>query len=726
MLADFLSLPVSDDRQSTGLGASRKKERTFQAIFRQIEQLAAREPVLMVFEDAHWSDPTSVELLNDIIERLQALSVLLIVTFRPEFHLQWGSEPHIFTLILNRLDAEHTGEFAQRVAGGKTLPSAIVDQIVRRTDGVPLFIEELTRTVLESGVLHEQGDRYSLDGPLPSVAIPSSLQASLLARLDRLAPTREIAQIGAAIGREFSHRLLSLVADCSEAELQIAVDRLIDAGLVSRRGVRPAATYAFKHALVQDAAYGTLLRAARQMLHARIAAVLERDFADVAQTQPELLAHHHAEAKAPDKAAVYWLAAGRNNSRRSAHMEAVRLLERALTAIQQLPDDPSSRRLEFEVHLALVPVLMAIGMAGERTREVARRAIALCEEFGAMDRALPALFAEVSYYSSSGDIKAALRLGSRIIGVGGDIHDDATLLAGHRFVGSCLLWLGNLDAAQQHLATALSIAGRFQRSEPDREANFDHRAATLVLYGHLKLRRGDFIAGWRLHDEAWHLADRTDRAFTFAFVLLHRVLSEAMTSNLVSLQRTTPIFAELCEQRDIVQWRHVGELFKSWGAMKAGGTVAVAELLEIVARHRDGTWQLQTPFFWKLAAEMLIASGEFTLAEELLREAKQLADATQQNWVKPELYQLYAVLEHGADPHGFAPEHWLQMSLDQARKHGEKFAELRAAHELAKLHARRGERNAARDLLEAVCEGFIGGSENPDLQQAKVLLAELA
>ena len=286
----------------------------------------------------------------------------------------------------------------------------------------------------------------------------------------------------------------------------------------------PAAIYAFKHALVQDAAYGTLLRGARQTLHARIAAVLERDFADVTQTQPELLAHHHAEAKAPDKAAVYWLAAGRNNSRRAAHVEAARLLERALTAIQQLPDDPFSRRLELEVHLALVPVLMAIGMAGERTREVARRAVALCEEFGALDRALPALFAEVSYYSSSGDVEAALRLGSRIINIGSDIHDDATLLAGNRFVGSCLLWLGNLDAAQQHLETALSVASRAAH-ELHAEADFDHHAATLVLYGHLKLRRGDFIAGWRLHDEAWHLADRTDRAFTFAFVLLHRLLS---------------------------------------------------------------------------------------------------------------------------------------------------------------------------------------------------------
>ncbi len=434
------------------------------------------------------------------------------MTFRPEFQLRWAGEPHVTVVMLNRLDARDTAELVQRVADGKPLPSAIRDQIVRRTDGVPLFIEELTRTVLESGVLHEADGRYGLDGPLPSAAIPSSLQASLLARLDRLAPTRQIAQVGAAIGREFPHRLLSRVADCNEVELQTAVDWLIVAGLISRRGIPPEATYTFKHALVQDAAYGTLLRGARQALHARIAAALEQHFGDIAQTQPELLAHHHAEAKAPTKAAMYWLAAGRNNSRRGAHVEAARLLDRALAAIGELPEEPSSLRLELEVHLALVPVLMAIRMASERTREVARRAIGLCEEFGTIDRALPALFAEASYYSSSGEIEAAMRLASRIVQIGTDIRDDATLMAGHRFLGSGLLWVGDLETAQWHLDMALSTAGRSTRSAHRPDADFDHHAAALVLAGHLKLRRGALIDGWRLHDEAEQVAGDTGHA----------------------------------------------------------------------------------------------------------------------------------------------------------------------------------------------------------------------
>jgi tetratricopeptide (TPR) repeat protein len=712
LFAELLSLSTHNGGRSPEFGSERRKERSLLAFARQIERLAAGRPVLIIFEDAHWSDPTSIELLNLAIERISKLTVFLIVTFRPEFRPPWTSEPHVTVLMLNRLDAGDTADFVQRVAGRKALPAAIVDQIVRRTDGVPLFIEELTRTVLESGALHEEDDQYRLDGPLPDVAIPSTLQASLLARLDRLAPTREIAQIGAAIGREFPHRLLSLVTDHDDAALQIAIDRLIDAGLVSRRGIPPGATYIFKHALVQDTAYATLLRGARRRLHDRIAAVLEQHFGEVVETEPEVLARHHAEAKSPYKAAEYWLAAGRNNARRGAHVEAARLLDRALAAIGELPEAPSSRQLELEVHLALVPVLMAIGMASERTRDVARRTIELCETFGERQRALPALFAEAAYYSSSNEVKTALQLSSRIVGIGTEIDDPATLLAGHRFIGSYWLFIGDLEAAQRHLDMALAAAGRMGRGAHRADTDFDHRAAALVLAGHLKLRRAKFIDGWQLHDEAEQLANDTGHTFTIAFVLLHRLLSEAMTANLVSLQRTVRTFAELCEQRDIVQWRHIGDLFMRWGVMKAEHEkVSVPALMAVVQRHREGTWQLQTPFFWKLAAEMLIAVDEFTLARELLDEASHIADISPQNWVKPELYRVYAILaEHGADPGGFTPEHWLKRSLAQAREHAETYAELCAARDLGRLYARLGQHQMAREVLTTVFGNLSRGS----------------
>jgi class 3 adenylate cyclase len=723
LFARLLSLPTTD-RTSSEPGSRHERVKILRAFVRQVETLAAREPVLMVFEDAHWSDPTSIELLNIIINEIRAHPVLLIMTYRPEFQTHWGGEAHVTSLLLNRLDRPETAEFARRVAGGKTLPLAVVDQIVQRTDGVPLFIEELTRTILESGVLQEKDGSFLLDGPLPAEAIPSSLQASLLARLDRLAPTRRIAQIGAAIGREFSHRLLSVVAERPEAELLAAIGSLIDAGLVSRRGVPPDAIYAFKHALVQDAAYATLLRGARQALHARIAAALEQHFDQFAQSRPEVLAHHYAEARSPGKAGRYWLEAGRSNARRSSHVEAIRSFERALAAIRGLSDDPLARRMELDVRLAQTPSLMTIGMAAERTRDAARRAIDLCEEFGEMRRALPAHFALASHFSSSGDLISAMEQAHRVVDIGANFHDDATLMLGHRFIGSGSLWLGELDKSRQHLETALSLAGRLADGASAVRADFDHQAAAVATYGHLKLRRGDLVSGWRLHDEAWQLAKEKDDAFTVAFVLLHRQISEVMTSNLDSLWHTTRNFAEVCEKRDVVQWRDTCALFARWGAVKsARDEVDVPELMAMVERLKGAEWQLQLPFCLRVAAEMLIIAGAVPTAGALLDDLDQLVESTTQIWIKPQVSRLRGMLaERVAD--GAGAELWFQTSLAQARDHDETYFELCAVRDLGRLYIARREPQRARGLLAAACEKFTESSESPDLREARALLRQ--
>jgi hypothetical protein len=288
------------------------------------------------------------------------------------------------------------------------------------------------------------------------------------------------------------------------------------------------------------------------------------------------------------------------------------------------------------------------------------------------------------------------------------------------------LWIGDLKAAGWNLDMALSFAGRLVHGARRADTDFDHHAAALVLAGHLKLRRGSAVDGWRLHDEAERLANDIGHAFTITFVLLHRLISEAMTSNLVSLQRTIQTFAELCERREIVQWRHVSDLFMRWGEMKAESMVDVPELIAIVERHRQGTWQLQTPFFWKLAAEMLIAAGEYISAKALLDEASHLADAAPQNWVKPELFRLYAVLaDRGADSGGFTPEYWLKRSLVQADERGERYAELCAARDLSRLYARLGEHRRAREVLTAVSGSLVASSDELVARQIHNLLDEL-
>ena len=321
LFAALLSIPGGDRYPLPGGTSQRLKERTLRALLGQLKQLTAHQPVLMVFEDLHWIDPTSLELLSLVIDQMKGLRLLLLATARPEFTPPWPSHRHISAMALSRLDRTEAEAVVAGITGGKTLPSAVVDQIFARTDGVPLFIEELTKAILESGMLREAGGRFELTVPLP-LAIPATLHASLLARLDRLASVKDVAQIGAAIGREFPHALIAAVAALPEKDLQAALHQLVGAELIFQRGVPPNAKYSFKHALVQDAAYASLVRSRRQQLHAQIARALEEQFPEVVAREPEVLAHHFTAAGLTERGVHYWQRAGQQASDRSAYLEA--------------------------------------------------------------------------------------------------------------------------------------------------------------------------------------------------------------------------------------------------------------------------------------------------------------------------------------------------------------------------------------------------------------------
>src|SRR4029077_16755143 len=296
-------------------------QKTLEALTEQLAGLASQHPVLMIFEDLHWIDPTSVEALSRAVVRIKTLPALLIVTFRPEFNAPWLGQSRVTSLTLTRLGEVEAAAIIARLAGNRALPADVMAEIVERTDGIPLFVEEMTKSVLEA---ESEGEarRTAAAVPSPARAVPASLHASLMARLDRLGSAKEIAQIGATIGREFSHALLAAVVGKPAAELRSALDRLIAAGLLFRQGVAPHASYLFKHALVQDAAYGTLLREPRRALHARIAEALESQFADIVESKPELLARHCTEAGLIEKAARLWGKAGQQSLARSALIEA--------------------------------------------------------------------------------------------------------------------------------------------------------------------------------------------------------------------------------------------------------------------------------------------------------------------------------------------------------------------------------------------------------------------
>jgi len=457
LLVDLLSLPASERHLPPNLSPQRKKELTLEALIRQLEGLARQQPVLTIFEDAHWADPTSRDLLDLTVERMRGLPVLLIVTFRAEFQPSWTGQSHVTALVLNRLDRRDQSALVKQIARGKALPDDVVAQIVDRTDGVPLFVEELTKSVLESGLLREEADRYALDGTLPSFAIPTTLHDSLMARLDRRASMRHVAQIGAAIGREFSYDLLHAVSRLPEEELQASLARLVTSELVLQRGTPPNAVYNFKHALVQDAAHGSLLRSARRQLHARIAETLDTQSSEVMENQPELLAQHYTEAGLIEKSVDYWDKAGRRSAARSAMAEAAQF-QKGLDQLALLPDTPQGQRKELEFYSALCAVLHVVkGHAAPETGQAYARARELWEQLGSPSEFLGVPYGQSRYHIHRGELDVAQRLDEDLLRLSRERNSSAGLVLGHLSSGMTLRIRGRLASSRSHLEELLAL-----------------------------------------------------------------------------------------------------------------------------------------------------------------------------------------------------------------------------------------------------------------------------
>ena len=451
LLAELLSLPnVAAD---LNMSPQRKRETLFEALLRQLDALARRRPVLMVFEDAHWIDPTSRELLDLAIARAARLPVLLAITFRPEFRHGWGGEPHVTALNLNRLGGGDGAALVERLAGNAGLAPETIGEIVARADGVPLFVEELTKAVLEAG------GAVLAASPSPELAIPATLHASLIARLDRLGPlVREVGQVGAVLGREFGYELIEAVAQRPAAELQSGLDRLAEAGLLFRRGTAPHSYYLFKHALVQDAAYGTLLRTRRQELHARAAAALETHFADLVERQPELLAHHLTAAGATGRAVDQWLKAGQYAAGRLAHVEALGHLDRGLPLLRSLADGPVRDARELELQLALGNCAITVnGMSAPRVGTAYARAHELAQKRGDERQKFQALYGLWQHNSGSGRVVVARPLSERLLRMTEHTGNSGLRLQAHHSAWTTGLLGGDPAVGYRHAEVGVRI-----------------------------------------------------------------------------------------------------------------------------------------------------------------------------------------------------------------------------------------------------------------------------
>ena len=463
LLTELLSLPVSDRYPALDLTPQRKKEKIFEVLLHQLAGLARQRPVLVVFEDLQWVDPSSRELLDLFVEHVERLPALLIATFRPEFQPPWIGQPQVTTVSLRRLRRDESDELVHGIVGNiAALSTEVIDEIVERTDGVPLFLEELTKAVLEAASIGVgRGSAAVSDVPATSLAVPVTLHASLIARLDRLGSSvKEIAQVGAAIGRDFSYEFLVAAAQRPEAELRDALGRLVDAGLVFQHGVQPQARFLFKHALVQDTAYGMLLRGPRQALHARIARALEECFPAVAEMRPQILAHHFTEAGFLEKAVAYWCRAGELSAEKSALVEATAQLRRGLRLIAELPASRERKQQELDLQVTLARTLMFLkGYAHPELVEAlthARNLVVETSEAGTIRHfsVLDGLW--VADYNLAKS-KAALEKAQEFLLLAQSQIESGLLVVGHRLVGMTLLTIGDYSAALSHLERAASL-----------------------------------------------------------------------------------------------------------------------------------------------------------------------------------------------------------------------------------------------------------------------------
>jgi hypothetical protein len=698
-----------------------------EALGSQMETLARQNPVLMIFEDAHWSDPTSLELFGRAVDRIATLPVLLLVTFRPEFAAPWIGRSHVTALTLNRLAQRDIDAMIDRVVGNKGLPANIRQDIIERTDGIPLFVEEMTKAVVEA---ESQGaaEHTVSTVPSPALAVPASLHASLMARLDRLGAAKEVAQIGGAIGREFSHALLAAVTRKGEAELDEALNRLVDAGLLFRQGLPPHATYLFKHALVQDAAYGTLLRGPRQELHARIAAATETGMPERVEREPELLAYHYAEAGQPDTAAGYWLAAGRLAARRSANSEAVAHLRRGIAAVRGLPETVERNRLELALQLALGPALVSSRGFGDAEASTGyQRAAELARRLGDdRDRfaATWGLWITIRAKSASDHMRLRLQYLGEMVEAAERTGDAELLLQAHHSSWSTRIWNGEFASASEHVRSGLALY------DPER-----HRHHALMYGGHDPGVCGNgqgAVALWAL---GW--PDRAVQSARESIVLGETL--DHLPSLLHSLWFATSVYFLRRQAADVLAcsarllalgsehglklYEAIGGVFHGWALIQQlDAQAGLAELRAAVATYAT-TARVNLDLYRATLAEAELRAGNFEEGTAVLIQGERSTD----EWWRAGYLRLRGdLLLRGPNDDRGAAERLYRQAISVAAGQQAKSLELRAATSLALLLRDEGKWDEARNLLAPVYGWFTEGFDTLDLKEAKALLDVLA
>ncbi len=729
LFAALLSLPLGADYAPLNLSPQQRKQQTLHALLTILLRIAAQQPVLFVMEDLHWVDPTTLELLTLLVDQGPTARILALFTFRPDFRPPWTGRAHLAQVTLPRLPRPQATEMTGRVAHGKALPLEVVAQVVAKTDGVPLFVEELTKMVLESGLLQEREERYELTGPLPPLAIPATLHDSLMARLDRLAAVKGLAQLGATLGREFSYDLLQAVSPWDEGTLRHGLQQLVEAEFLYQQGLPPQATYTFKHALIQDAAYQSLLRSSRQQSHQRIAQVLVAQFPEMAATQPELVAHHYTEAGLLAQALPLWQQAGQRALQRSANLEGIEHLAKGLAILATLPDTLDRLQHELALHVTLGPAFIATkGYASPEVEHTFTWAWALCQRLGEPPQRFPVLYGLWVFYFVGGKHQRARDQAEQFLHLAAHQEDTAPLVVAHRSLGLSLYYMGEGIQARKHFVQSVALYDPQQH----RTLAFTYAqdpGVVALMYDALTL----WILGYpdqalRRSHEACTRAEDLAHPHTLAHTFAHLAIFHQYRQEREEAHRHAETATRVSREQGFPFWLGVALILQSWArATRPQPAEQIASMHEGMAIYRATDATVWLPYLLTLLAETYGEARQPDTGLRLLDEARTIMDSTQERCYEAEMHRVQGalLLVQAAAQHAQA-EICFQHALGIARRQQAKSWELRAAMSLARLWQQQGKRTEAYELLVPVYGWFTEGFDTVDLQEARALLEELA
>ena len=730
LLASLLGVPISDSYPPLKQTPERIKQQIELLLISWFLESAKRQPVLSIWEDLHWADPSTLELLGQILTHAARVRFFALMTHRPEFRHPWQNNSNLSQLFLNRFSGAQVLSMVKQLTGGMTLPAVVLEQVRSKTDGVPLFVEEVTRLLLESGNFQEKDGRYEIDGAQPHLTVPATLQDSLMARLDRMTSARVLAQQGAVIGREFSYELIQAVSGLQDEILNQELQRLVDAELLYVEGLPPLTRYVFKHALLQDVAYESLLKSDRQHYHQRIAQALMSRFPDALETHPEHLAHHYTEAGLGEQAVQCWLRAGERAIASSAHTEAIRDLNKGLIVLKTLPEtrEHIAQEVTFQVRLG-TPLAATKGYCAKEVEHAYNRARVLCEQLGDMHQRFHALYGLWRLHMMRAEYVIAKNQGEELLKLYDLLQDTSFRVAANRALAATSFYLGEFTKAHKHVETVVGPESNLPSTNDliqDIYDVVDPRVSCLSYKSWVSWMLGFPEQALRESERAIALARSLDHPFSIALALSFAAWLNQFLNNVEQTRIHAEAALALAVEHGFQFWVGWEEIMLGWvSAQQSDDENAIRMMRTGLDNWRATGSNLGVAYFLTLLAEAYKHQGQLSMALEVLGEAQAFSDQTEEHWWQAEQYRLQGeMLLLRGDNKQEAEKCFLQ-GLELARSQQARSLELRAAVSLARLSQTTGAEHKARQLLEPIYRAFTEGFDHEDLREAKSLLDNL-